>query len=90
MAKICIACDVSKTKTWNVYRCVHCGVMPICDECLFPRKNICEHLFNRYVCVLCNPCPCRKTALAFAALRSAEAGRNAWADIIEWVIARMN
>lgn len=43
-----------------------------------------------FSCSSAPSCICLRTALAFAALRSASAERNAWGDMIEWVVARMN
>jgi hypothetical protein len=88
----CVGCG-EDTYGWDVMKCGNCrGIIPICGPCYWDPQNGCDHRCNKYNCHVCGICWCgrRKTALAFAALRSAEAARNAWADMIEWVIARMN
>jgi hypothetical protein len=90
MTEACPGCGV-ETKSWTRQGCVYrCRVKRICIACFWSLKNMCEHGENKHLCYKCKPCNCHKYALAFAALRSAEAERNAWADMIEWVIARMN
>ena len=89
VAEPCVGCQTyTKLRT---YSCFWCGkLFPLCYHCYHSYQNVCRHITCIYVCYICNLCDCRKIALAFAALHASRGeARNAWADVIEWVVDRM-